>query len=132
MIPIMIEGKRPQPKPIAALQPKNPRYIYIYILYNRAEEMMENLRRKLKERGTRGMVGLGRLFRNIDDNNSRSLDINEFKKAMKELKIVTDESEIEILFKSFDKDKSGDINYDEFIREIQVHFIYIYIYIRVH
>ena len=35
-------------------------------------------------RGGRGMVGMRRQFKIMDDNNSGSLDINEFRKGIKD------------------------------------------------
>jgi len=43
--------------------------------------LVEMFRNKLAGRGSRGIIGLGRQFRIMDDNNSRTLDLNEFSKA---------------------------------------------------
>lgn len=48
------------------------------------EDLVERLKTKLASRGARGIIGLGKQFRIMDDNNSRSLDIYEFTKAMKD------------------------------------------------
>lgn len=47
-------------------------------------DLVEKLKAKLAQRGARGMIGLGKSFKIMDDNNSRSLDQSEFNKAMKE------------------------------------------------
>ena len=46
--------------------------------------LAERLQKKLIARGARGIIGLGKSFRIMDDNNSRSLDVNEFTKAMRD------------------------------------------------
>jgi len=55
----------------------------------------------------------------MDDNNSRSLDKYEFTKAMTDYMLGFTEGEIQKLFGYFDVDRSGDIQFDEFIRAIR-------------
>jgi len=45
------------------------------------------MRTKILARGTRGILQLGKLFKIIDDNNNRTLEVDEFKKVCKELRI---------------------------------------------
>ena len=59
-----------------------------------ADDLVERLRAKLASRGARGIIGLGKQFRIMDDNNSRSLDIYEFTKAMKDYMLGFSDSEI--------------------------------------
>ena len=44
--------------------------------------LVERFREKLKARGSRGIVGLGRQFKIMDDNGSGTLDPYEFNKAI--------------------------------------------------
>lgn len=46
--------------------------------------LVERFREKLKARGGRGMIGLRRQFKIMDDNNSGTLDMYEFKKGIKD------------------------------------------------
>ena len=55
----------------------------------------------------------------MDDNNSRSLDKYEFTKAMTDYMLGFTEGEIQKLFGYFDFDRSGLIEFDEFIRAIR-------------
>ena len=55
----------------------------------------------------------------MDDNNSRSLDTYEFNKAMKDYMLGFNDSELRTLFNYFDIDRSGTVDYDEFIRSIK-------------
>lgn len=41
-------------------------------------DILSKVRAKIISRGARGMVGLGKSFKIMDDNNSRSLDTDEF------------------------------------------------------
>jgi Ca2+-binding EF-hand superfamily protein len=58
------------------------------------DDLVERLRQKLASRGARGIIGLGKQFRIMDDNNSRSLDLYEFTKAMKDYMLGFSDSEI--------------------------------------
>lgn len=55
----------------------------------------------------------------MDDNNSKSLDKYEFTKAMTDYMLGFTEGEIQKLFGYFDFDRSGLIEFDEFIRAIR-------------
>lgn len=46
------------------------------------EQLAEALKNKLATRGSKGIIGLARQFKIMDDDNSKSLDKNEFNKAM--------------------------------------------------
>lgn len=82
------------------------------------DELIERVRQRIKERGARGILNLGKSFKIMDDDNSGALDSNEFAKALKSYRISSDPLEIEAIFDKFDPDNNGEINYDEFLREI--------------
>ncbi len=83
------------------------------------DSLLGTLREKLVSRGARGILGLARLFKNIDDNNSRSLDFQEFSKCLNEIRVNFTPNDIKALFADFDRDRSGTIDYDEFLREVR-------------
>lgn len=56
----------------------------------------------------------------MDDDRSMDLDIYEFKKAVKDFRIGVSERDAERLFSVFDRDRSGKIDYDEFLRGVRV------------
>ena len=56
----------------------------------------------------------------MDDDNSWSIDMSEFRKAMRDYQLGFSDAEIETLYKKFDINKDGTINYDEFLRSIRV------------
>jgi len=70
-------------------------------------------------RGARGIIGLSRTFKIMDDNHSMSLDKYEFNKAMTDFAAGFSGSEIDQLFKYFDANGNGLIEYDEFLRTIR-------------
>ena len=57
--------------------PKQPGHQYV-------DDVLERLRAEFARRGARGIVGLQRKFRIIDDDGSKSLDYDEFAKCLKE------------------------------------------------
>jgi len=83
------------------------------------DELLQKLRTKLQSRGARGIIGLGKQFRIFDDNHSMSLDKYEFTKAMGDYMLGFSDGEIAVLFRAFDLDRSGLIEYDEFLRVIR-------------
>ena len=83
------------------------------------EQLLENLRKRLAARGTRGIVSIGKKFKIADDNNSKTLDVNEFKKAMHDFRIGMNDRQVSAVYKVFDRDGSGEITYDEFLRTIR-------------
>jgi len=55
----------------------------------------------------------------MDDNNSKSLDKEEFRKAMRDFKVDVPDEHINIVFNAFDINRDGSIDYDEFLRIIR-------------
>jgi len=56
----------------------------------------------------------------MDDNNSSSLNLDEFKKAVRDYRLGFNDEEVKLVFNCFDKTKNGQIDYEEFLREIRV------------
>jgi Ca2+-binding EF-hand superfamily protein len=82
--------------------------------------MLTNLKKELKGRaGATGFIGLQRKFRIMDDDGSKTLDLGEFKKAMKEMNMNLSDAELRMLFEYFDVDHSGSINFEEFIQGVR-------------
>mmetsp|Transcript_32508 Transcript_32508/g.31754 ORF Transcript_32508/g.31754 Transcript_32508/m.31754 type:complete len:127 (+) Transcript_32508:1418-1798(+) len=54
----------------------------------------------------------------MDDNGSGTLDPYEFKKGIKDFQVGIEDKDIDNLFKAFDLNGNGDIDFDEFIRVV--------------
>uniref|UniRef100_A0A8D3A7D0 EF-hand domain-containing protein n=1 Tax=Scophthalmus maximus TaxID=52904 RepID=A0A8D3A7D0_SCOMX len=65
---------------------------------------VERLRLQCLTRGSSGIKGLGRTFKVMDDDNSRSLDLKEFLKGLNDYGIMMDKKEATELFLLFDRD----------------------------
>ena len=51
------------------------------------QQLLEIFATKLASRGARGIIGLSKQFKIMDDDNSHDLDIYEFKKAIKDFRV---------------------------------------------
>jgi len=51
----------------------------------------------------------------MDDDNSRTLSIQEFTKACRELKVGISDEYIPTIFNAFDTNRDGNLNFDEFL-----------------
>ena len=82
---------------------------------NKGDDVLNKFRNKMAARGTRGIMSIRRAFMIADDDNSKTVDLKEFKKFCHDYRIDLNEDEIEELFKKFDRDGSGHIDYEEFV-----------------
>jgi len=70
-------------------------------------------------RGARSIIGIGRVFKIMDDNRSGSLDLQEFAKGVAESQLDLTDVDIRTLFAAFDRNGDGTIDYDEFLRVVK-------------
>jgi Ca2+-binding EF-hand superfamily protein len=82
-------------------------------------QLCEVMKKKLAARGARGIQGLGRQFKIADDDGSKDLGPEEFKKAIHDFRVGLNEKDTMRLFKIFDRSGDGAINYDEFLRGVR-------------
>lgn len=58
----------------------------------------------------------------MDDNHSGDLNQEEFVKGIRDTGLDISDEDAEKLFKQFDKDESGSVKYEEFLRAVRVSF----------
>lgn len=56
----------------------------------------------------------------MDDDNSRTLDFKEFVKGLNDYAMMIDKEEAQEIFRIFDKDGNGTIDFDEFLVTLRV------------
>ncbi|KAL5253979.1 hypothetical protein ACHWQZ_G013670 [Mnemiopsis leidyi] len=83
------------------------------------KDPIEMLRLQCLSRGASGIKGLGRAFRIMDDDSNKKLDMSEFKKGISDYGLVLEDGEIGDLFNTIDMDRSGTIDFDEFLRHLR-------------
>lgn len=83
------------------------------------KDPIEQLRAQCLCRGATGIKGLGRTFKIIDDDGSRSIDFQEFKKGLHDYGVEMEIERVKELFESMDKDGSGTIDFDEFLKALR-------------
>lgn len=79
------------------------------------KDPVERLRLSCLSRGASGIKGLGRVFRIMDDDGSKSLDLEEFKKGLHDYGLSVEPAEAKTIFEQFDKDGNGTLSFDEFL-----------------
>ena len=82
---------------------------------SKGDDVLLKFRNKIAARGTRGIMSIRRAFMIADDDNSKTIDINEFAKFCDDYRINLQDDEISKLFALFDRDGSGKVDYDEFL-----------------
>jgi len=68
------------------------------------------------KRGGNTIFQIGKHFNLYDRNKNKRLDVDEFKRMIREYGLGLSATETETLFNSFDYDGIGSINYEEFLR----------------
>ena len=56
----------------------------------------------------------------MDDNRSKTLDLEEFRKGLQEAGVPLEQGDVEEVFSLCDKNKSGMLDFDEFLEALRV------------
>lgn len=80
---------------------------------------MADIKAALLSRGSMAIRGIGRVFRILDDNKNRQIDMQELMWGLKDYGIHLNEGQATSLLSLLDTDKSGSVNFDEFIRALR-------------
>lgn len=84
----------------------------------KGDDVVLRFREKISSRGTRGIFGIRRSFMIADDDNSKTIDFNEFKKLLKDYRYCLPDADTQKLFSIFDVNRNGNVDYEEFLRGI--------------
>ena len=78
------------------------------------------MKKKVNERGAKGLLALVRCFRQMDADGSKKLSSDEFKQGLRNFKLAFDEADVEVLFHALDKDRDSLIDAKEFLSALRV------------
>ena len=77
--------------------------------------VVAKVKTQMASRGARTIRGLGRVFRTIDDSGNRKVDAQEFFVGLNECGCNLTKAETDLLLATYDTDKDGNVNFDEFL-----------------
>ncbi|VDP84231.1 unnamed protein product [Echinostoma caproni] len=81
---------------------------------------LEKLTHACLARGANGIVGFGRQFRIMDDDGNKQIDYREFVKGCRDFGADLTADEVREIFQTIDKNNSGSIDFEEFLRAVRV------------
>jgi hypothetical protein len=84
--------------------------------------LLAKFRDELLKRGPAGIKSIGIFFRQVDDDRSRRVDFEEFCRGIINHNVRITSDEANELFRLFDKNQNGQIDYEEFLVNIRVNF----------
>ncbi|XP_048112088.1 calcyphosine-like a [Alosa alosa] len=84
-----------------------------------SSDVLEDLRKQCLARGAAGIKGLGRTFCIMDDDSSKSLDLQEFQKGLDTYGVTMAKERALEVFSIFDKDGSGTVDFNEFLEKLR-------------
>jgi Ca2+-binding EF-hand superfamily protein len=100
----------------------NPKPTGTLAIRKELELALERFKSNIIQRGTRGIIGLKRQFKILDDSNDGTLDINDFQKGLHDYNVEVPFMDVESLYLGFKIDGTTRINYvgllDEIIGEL--------------
>ena len=74
--------------------------------YN-AQQLINDIKDTLKRRSANGIRGVARVFRILDNNRNRSLDIEELQSGLGDFGIHVDNEQAKAILDSLDRDRNG-------------------------
>ena len=78
-----------------------------------------NFKMMVAKKGGMGIRSLGVIFRQMDNNGNKKLDIEEFTQALNTFGIFPKVHEVQALMKFYDVDNDGNISFNEFMRGLR-------------
>lgn len=83
------------------------------------DDLIREVKDKLKAKGSLGIRGIARAFKLLDNNGNGKIDQTEFYWGLKDIGISLNEEEAASVLKNFDRDGNGFVSFDEFLRALR-------------
>ena len=84
------------------------------------DQLVRDIKETLSKRNSLSIRGLACVFKQIDGDKNRNLDLSELENGLRLIGINLNEEQCAALLKHFDKDGNGTINFNEFLLAIRV------------
>jgi Ca2+-binding EF-hand superfamily protein len=84
-----------------------------------AEDLIKEIKAKLVTRGTTSIRGLRKIFSQLDQNGNNQIELRELQWGLKDFDIYLDDEMGKVVLNHFDRDGSGTISFNEFLRAIR-------------
>ena len=84
------------------------------------EDLIAEVKAKILQRSSGGIKGISRIFKAMDDNGNRQLDVEDFRWGFIDYGFNLSVEEAQHLLNHFDRDGNGTVSYDEFLRALKV------------
>uniref|UniRef100_A0A6A7G827 Calcyphosin-like protein n=1 Tax=Hirondellea gigas TaxID=1518452 RepID=A0A6A7G827_9CRUS len=83
------------------------------------QDPKQKLRLMCLARGSSGVMALGRVFRRMDNDGSKTLSLEELKQGLGESEMELSDDEVQKLFTALDTDGTGTLDYEEFLSALR-------------
>lgn len=83
------------------------------------DDLLKDIKNKLLERGSYGIRGLARIFKILDNDGGRKLDLKEFQDGLIDYGINITDEQAQVIMKKFDRNNDGQVDFDEFLRYLK-------------
>jgi hypothetical protein len=84
------------------------------------EDLIRDIKSKIIERSADGIRGIARIFKAMDNNGNKLLDVDDFRWGLKDYGIEISKEEAVKVLDHFDRDKNGQVDFNEFLRALRV------------
>lgn len=83
------------------------------------DDLIAEVKAKILQRSSGGIKGISRIFKAMDDNGNRQLDVEDFRWGFIDYGFNLSLEEAQHLVTHFDRDGNGSVSYDEFLRALK-------------
>lgn len=103
---------------VTSNDPKDAEEIEPEMTYS-VDDILKEIKAKLNQRGSYGIRGIARIFKILDNDGSRKLDLKEFQEGLLDYGISLTDDEARLILQKFDSNKDGHVDFDEFLRYLR-------------
>lgn len=83
------------------------------------DDLIKEVKAKILDRSSGGIKGIARIFKAMDDNGNRQLDMEDFRWGFIDYGFNLTQEEAAQLMQHFDRDGNGTVSYDEFLQTLK-------------